>query len=102
MAIPFARSMRSLEADSFRISGVLLAIAALLLAAWAGWFILAKVSLYEVSESARVEVAAAISPVAAPLAARIAAAHVTLGQQVAAGDLLFELEARTEAFELEE
>ena len=102
MAIPFARSMRSLEADSFRFSGILLAIAAVLLAAWAGWFFLARVSLYELSDSARVEVAAASSPVAAPVAARIAAAHVTLGQQVAAGDLLFELEARTEALELQE
>ena len=42
---------------------LVLAIAGLLLAAWCGWFFLAKVSLYEVSEAARVEVAAASSPV---------------------------------------
>jgi membrane fusion protein (multidrug efflux system) len=94
--------MRSLEADSFRFSGVILSIAAVLLAAWCAWFFLAKVSLYEVSESARVEVAAASHPIGAPVAARIIAAHVTLGQQVEAGDLLLELEARTEALELEE
>src|SRR5262245_38429060 len=102
MAIPFARSMRSLDADSFRFSGVVLAIAGVLLAAWGAWFFLARVSLYELSESARVEVAAASHPVAAPVAARIVATHVTLGQHVAAGDLLLELEARTEAIELEE
>jgi membrane fusion protein (multidrug efflux system) len=102
MAIPFARSMRSLDADSFRVSGVVLLIAGLLLAAWCGWFFLAKVSLYELSESARVEVAAASNPVEAPVAARIVATHVTLGEEVAAGDLLFELEARSEALELEE
>jgi membrane fusion protein (multidrug efflux system) len=102
MAIPFARSMRSLEADSFRFSGVLLAIAGLLLAAWASWFFLADVSLYEVSEAARIEVAAASHPVAAPVGGRIVATRVALGQEVAAGDLLFELEARTEALELEE
>ena len=102
MAIPFARSMRSLDADSFRVSGAVLAIAALLLAAWCGWFFLAKVSLYELSESARVEVAAASSPVEAPVAARIVTTYVTLGKVVAEGDLLFELEARTEALELEE
>ncbi len=101
MAIPFARSMRSLDADSFRLSGVVLAIAGLLLAAWFGWFFLARVSLYELSESARVEVAAASSPVPAPVAARILVTHVTLGKEVGAGDLLFELEARTEALELE-
>jgi membrane fusion protein (multidrug efflux system) len=102
MAIPFARSMRSLDADSFRFSGFVLAIAGLLLAAWCGWFFLARVSLYELSESARVEVAAASHPVEAPVAARIVATHVTLGQHVDAGDLLLELEARTEALELEE
>jgi membrane fusion protein (multidrug efflux system) len=101
MAIPFARSMRSLDADTFRLSGFVLAIAGLLLAAWFGWFFLARVSLYELSETARVEVAAASSPVAAPVAARIVATHVTLGKQVTAGDLLFELEARTEALELD-
>ena len=102
MAIPFARSMRSLEADSFRLSGTMLAVAGLLLAAWCGWFFLAEVSLYEVSEAARVEVAAASHPVAAPVAGRIVATHVALGQEVQAGDLLLELEARTEAIELEE
>ena len=94
--------MRSLDADSFRASGVVLAIAGLLLAAWCGWFFLARVSLYELSESARVEVAAASNPVAAPVAARIVKTHVTLGEEVASGDLLFELEARSEALELEE
>jgi membrane fusion protein (multidrug efflux system) len=102
MAIPFARSMRSLDADSFRFSGVVLSIAGVLLVAWCGWFFLARVSLYELSESARVEVAAASHPVAAPVAARIVKSHVTLGKHVVAGDLLFELEARTEALELEE
>lgn len=102
MAIPFARSMRSLEADSFRLSAAMLTVAAILLAAWCGWFFFARVSLYEVSASARVEVAAASHPVAAPVAARIIASHVSLGQEVAAGDLLLELEARSEALELEE
>jgi membrane fusion protein (multidrug efflux system) len=102
MAIPFARSMRSLEADSFRFSGVMLAIAGLLLAAWCGWFFLARVSIYEVSESARIEVAAASHPVDAPVAGRIVGNHVTLGQEVATDDLLLELEAETEALELEE
>jgi membrane fusion protein (multidrug efflux system) len=102
MAIPFARSMRSLEADSFRFSGTMLAVAALLLVAWSAWFFLAEVSLYEVSDAARVEVASASHPVAAPVAAVIVSTHVALGQEVKAGDLLLELEARSEALELEE
>jgi membrane fusion protein (multidrug efflux system) len=102
MAIPFARSMRSLDADSFRFSGIVLGIAGVLLAGWCGWFFLARVSLYELSEAARVEVAAASHPVAAPVPARIVATSVTLGQHVEAGDLLLELEARSEALQLEE
>jgi membrane fusion protein (multidrug efflux system) len=94
--------MRSLEAGSFRLSAAMLGLAGVLLAAWLGWFFLAEISLYEVSAAARVEVAAASHPVAAPVAALIVATHIALGQEVKAGDLLMELEARTEALELEE
>ena len=49
MSTPFSRSMQSLAADGFRysLSGMLLA--AVLLSAWAVWFFIARVTLYEVS-----------------------------------------------------
>ncbi len=50
MSIPFSRSMRSLNADSFRPSLVGLSLAIILLAAWLAWFFLAQIALYEISQ----------------------------------------------------
>ncbi len=46
--------MRSLNADSFRpsLAGLLFAMA--ILGAWAAWFFLARITLYETSQTARV------------------------------------------------
>lgn len=53
MATPFSRTTRSLHADSYRASVVALLLAVLVFGAWAGWFFLARISLYEVSQSVR-------------------------------------------------
>jgi hypothetical protein len=45
--------MRSLKADRFRPSLVGLLLAMALLIAWAAWFFLSSITLYEVSETAR-------------------------------------------------
>ncbi|MEJ2555883.1 MAG: HlyD family secretion protein [Anaerolineae bacterium] len=45
--------MRSLEADGFRPSLLGLFLAVVLLGAWLAWFFLARVTLYEVSQTAR-------------------------------------------------
>ncbi len=50
MSIPFSRSMRSLNADSLRPSLVGLVIAIVLLVAWAGWFFLAQITIYETGQ----------------------------------------------------
>ena len=49
MAIPFSRSMRSLEQDRFLGAGWVLATGVAILGAWIGWFFLAQIRLYEVS-----------------------------------------------------
>lgn len=102
MAIPFSRSARSLEADSFRFSAVMLVASLLLLTAWGLWFFFASISLYEVSETARVEVRGASHAVAAPVSGRVVATHISLGRRVEAGDLLLELDPRTEELQLAE
>ncbi len=50
MSISFSRSMRSLNADSLRPSLVGLVVAILLLVAWATWFFLAQITLYETGQ----------------------------------------------------
>lgn len=102
MSTEFSRSMRALAADGFRGSawGGLLALA--LLGAWAAWFFLARVALYEVSQMARLEVDRAVHPVEAPVAGRIVATRLALGREVQAGEVLVELDAGIERLRLEE
>jgi multidrug resistance efflux pump len=94
--------MRSLAADDFR--GLLLSIGIIvcLLGSWAAWFFLARVSLYEVTDTARLEVDRAVHPIGAPVAGRVVATHLVLGQEAQAGDVLVELDANAQRLQLEE
>jgi membrane fusion protein (multidrug efflux system) len=68
-------------------------LAAALLGGWVAWFVLARVAVYEVTQSARLEVDHAPHPVATPLAGRVAVSHLVVGQEVQAGEVLVELDA---------
>ncbi len=54
MAITFSRSMRSLKADGFRALLVWLLLVMVLIVAWGGWFFLARITLYEIGQTASV------------------------------------------------
>ncbi len=94
--------MSSLTADGFRRSLVGILLVAALLGAWATWFFLAQVTLYEVSATARLEVSEAAHLVEAPVAGRVRATYLLLGQEVQAGDVLVELEVDAQRLRLEE
>jgi multidrug resistance efflux pump len=98
----FSRSTRSLAADSFRGSILGIFIVACLLGAWAAWFFFAQIVLYEVTETARLEVDRAVHPIEALTAGRVIATHLILGQEVQAGDVLVELDANAQRLQLEE
>src|SRR5687768_3541720 len=102
MSIPFSRSIRSLAADGFRRSRVGMLIAVVLLTLWAAWFCLARVTLYEVTATARLEVKQAVYPIEAPVEGRVVATHLVLGQKVQAGDVLVELESDAQRLQPEE
>jgi hypothetical protein len=53
MSIAFSRSMRALKNDSFRPSMILMIFAMLFVAAWLGWFLLARLPVYESSARVR-------------------------------------------------
>jgi WD40 repeat protein len=55
MSTAFHRSMRSLDTDRFHGSLLGLLSAAALLVAWLAWFLLARVALCEISDTARLE-----------------------------------------------
>jgi len=94
--------MQSLAADGFRysLSGMLLAAA--LLSAWTAWFFIARITLYEISAGARLEVSEAAHPVEAQVAGRVRATHLVLGQEVQGGDVLVELDMDAQRLQLEE
>jgi multidrug resistance efflux pump len=100
--VPFDRSRSLLAADGFRRWLLRLALILAFAGAWLAWFAGAEIGVYEVAERARLEAAAAVHPVDAPVAGRLDAVHVRLGQEVAAGEPLFDLDAEGMRFELAE
>ena len=100
MSTAFARTLRSLNADRAgrSIAGVVVALG--LAGAWAAWSLSAHVTLYEVSASARLEVDQAVTAIQAPLSGRVVATNLAIGREVAAGDVLVELDSEAERFEL--
>lgn len=101
-ASPFSRSLRSLEADSFRNAGAALLLAGLLLGACLAWFVLAQVARYEVTDEARLEVDQAIYPVQAHVSGRVVASRLALGREVQSGEVLVELETDPQQLQLKE
>ena len=102
MATRFIRTTRSLTQDSGRAALLGWSVAVILLAAWLVWFVFGRVTLYEVSRQARLEVQQSAHPVAALVPSRIAANDLVVGQQVSAGELLIELDASSEKLKLAE
>lgn len=93
MPAGFSRSIHVIATDGHRGSIAGAAIGALLLGGWLAWFFLARVGQYEASVSARLEVGQAAHRVEAPLGGRVAAVRLDLlGAEVAAGDVLVELD----------
>ncbi len=75
---------------------------ALLLLVWGVWCVRARLPIYATSEQARVESGRAAVPIAAPVGGRLRRLAVRVGQRVAAGDLLAELDAEVEFHRLAE
>ena len=99
MPVAFSRSLRSLSADHPRGVWLGLLAAVALLLPLAAWFVLARVPVIDISETARLEAEAAAHPIESPVAGEVAAAHLTVGREVHRGDILVELMA--DAFRLE-
>lgn len=102
MSSSFSSSMRSLANDKFSPSLLVIAVAALILGIWAAWLLMAKVNVYEMSESGRIEVDTALYPIAAAVGGKVVATHLTVGRDVEKGDLLIEFESEDERLRLDE
>lgn len=102
MPIAFSRSMRSLDAFDFRGAILVIAVVAFVLGGWFLWILQARLSVYEVSDTARLEVEDAAYPIETRVSGRVVSNHMVLGHQVEAGQLLVELDDTAERLQLAE
>jgi membrane fusion protein (multidrug efflux system) len=76
--------------------------AVLLIAAWLTWAMVARVSLYAVSNQARVELESATYPISSPFLGRVVSADLRVGRSVQRGDLLVEIDSMPQQLQLRE
>jgi hemolysin D len=91
-AIPFARTLRALEAERRPGTAAAMLLAAVLLAGWLAWLLSAPVSLVEAGEGGRLEPAAGTLAIRAPAGGRVAGNGLRLGRRVRRGELLAAIE----------
>jgi membrane fusion protein, adhesin transport system len=102
MATAFTRTLRRLEPRGYRRPLMMTASATVVLAGWGAWATVARVTLYEISSQARLEVDRAVHAVESPAAGRVIESRLTLGQEVTAGEVLLRLNADAERYSLRE
>ena len=102
MPSPFFRSERFLESETFKRGTWGLLIAAVLLGLWMAWLFRARVAVYAVSERADLEVDRAAHPVDSQSSGRVVTSALALDREVAAGEVLIELDADMQKLQLTE
>lgn len=102
MAATFSRTLRAVDSDSARRWTLQLSIAMMVLGAWAAWFLLDRVAVYEVTDSTRLEAEIAAHPLEASITGRVVRTRLELGRSVRAGEVLVELDAEAERLALAE
>jgi len=102
MPVQFFRTARSLEADSSSSWLLSLVVAGALLGAWGLWFVFAQITIYRVSDLARLGTVSRVHPMDAAVAGRIVETSLELGRPVHLGEVLVELDSKSERLELDE
>ena len=100
MGVTFSRSMRSLERERFAATRWTLPIMVVLGSGWLAWFLAGSIGRYTVTDVARLEAEGQAHPVVALTTGVVVASYLTLGQEVARGQLLVELESVDMQFDL--
>jgi multidrug resistance efflux pump len=102
MAYAFSRTLRALALDRSGSPVWLVVATSLVVIGWLIWFFAARVTLYEVTPNARLEVDRAAHPIATTISGRVVSTSLVLGQSVVAGQILVELDAEVEKRKLEQ
>jgi multidrug resistance efflux pump len=96
MPVAFSRTLRSVEADRSPITAIGILLTGVFAGIWIGWMVTARVSVYAVSDSSRLEADGSVRQIQALHGGRIVRMQMGLGQNVRAGDLLAELDTTLE------
>ena len=102
MAVSFSRTARALDADRNRGARLLLVLGLALFFGWAAWFFFGRVTVYEVSRRARIEVSSASRALAVDQGGRLVASGLYIGRKVRAGEVLADLDAEPQKLRLAE
>lgn len=102
MANSFYRVRHSLRADNSIRSGAGLLVALALGGAWIVWAWQARITRYELSDSARLELDGAAYPIQANAAGELVGSTLILGREVHAGDVLAELDDNDQRLSLQQ
>jgi len=97
----FSKTSEHMRGDGFGATVVVSLITIAVLFGWACWAVWVRVSLIEVSRTARLEAGRTLQPIQSDVSGRVLTSHMVVGRTVRAGDLLVEIDARTERWELE-
>jgi membrane fusion protein (multidrug efflux system) len=98
----FARFVRSLHADGSRRSVLAIMLAVVLLAAWGAWLFIARITLYEVTDTARVEATHSGFTVESVVGGRVVSSNLALGKDVKTGDVIAQLDTDEQRLQLNE
>ena len=96
----FKRTFARLLADQGWFTAWTLVMTIALLGAWLCWAAWARVSLYEVSSKARVELDSATYPIESPVLGRVVRTELRIDRNVRRGEVLVELDAMAEQLQL--
>ncbi len=100
MKTAFARTYSRLLADRSHHQIWTLTCAVLMMSAWCWWASWAQITLYEVSQKARVELDSATYPVESPLLGRVVQTSLRVGLGVHRGEVLVEIDPVSDQLQL--
>lgn len=98
----FLNSLRAVRIDGGPAMRLMALLGVLVTGAWLGWFLLAKVTVYESSTQSQLEVSGAANPVEAAVEGQVVSTALTLSRQVRAGEVLVELDSTALRLQLAE
>src|SRR5262245_52482936 len=100
MPLPFSRTIRSINAEKQHLSNLALIVVAVILSGWSLWFVMARVAIYETSDTARLEVDSSAHPIEAAVSGRVIKVNLAMGREVQVGEVLIELESDAQRLQL--